>query len=233
MLIKDLFNDKIILPEFKASAFELELLKLHPVLHDALLAAKPLYPNNPYHNFEHALLVTQYIFKNYKSYRIYETELPFALIAAIFHDAMHSGTYKLPNSDKFNVQAAKYYCMKFLKTNKFTRYNKAALTIAARTIECTEYSNNTFPIYPLFNYQKIIRDADILSAIEFKNIFKLLDGLRIECNSADDAIDFCTLNLKFLARTEIYNHEANEKKKAYINRMLGELHYMIEDTSNT
>lgn len=220
MEINKFFSSKILLPSFVLSNAIGELgdvVDFDYIVSAALIKAKSLYNNNAYHNYEHAILVAHYILKNKDLYNLTNYELPFALVGAIFHDAMHSGTYSHPRADLENVKASQYYCLQFLQ--KYGIKNEAAINYALQTIKATAFYDGDFPNHVYLNSQAAIRDADLINAIHYKDQFRILENLKKEMHFCGSDIDFMFNHIKFMKKQKLFSDVANLKKEDYITIM--------------
>lgn len=221
-MISKFLNDRIILKEYNEQsviseiALYVRMIDKNNLVHKAIAEAKKLYPNNTYHNFTHAILVARYCAAFFKEYKIPPEEAMYVIIGAIFHDAMHSGV-KL-YTDKFNVKASVYYCVKFLKRNKAPQ---AGITIARSSIENTEYSNGEFKQERL-RYHALIRDADLVGSMIYDVHITLLEGLFSELNMPNSLSSLCD-NLIFLNSCEFNHKNADEIYSHFSDRIIEEV----------
>ena len=129
--------------------------------------------NLPYHNFYHILCVMYHAFLISKSLGHSNKETKNLLIAAIFHDFDHSGG-KLKDSE--NVKNA---IKAFLKYSEESKENTDAVV---SIIEATEYPY-VIEEKSLTEYQKVIRDADLMQTFKDNYLQQNWIGLASEMNA--------------------------------------------------
>lgn len=154
----------------------LDIINKHPELQKGFSwVMKNNTSNNlPYHNFNHLLTVVRYTYGACRFYELPEKDEKEMLMAALFHDVNHSGGAL---KDDQNVKNAKETVIKFINA-----FNLDIDPIeVSRIIEATEYP---YVIEPedMDLKQQIIRDADLLQALEPNWIQQIIMGLSEEMN---------------------------------------------------
>jgi hypothetical protein len=158
----------------------------------------------PYHNLNHGMTVLKYVYGGVKYHSITdEDEVKAILIAALCHDADHSGG-KL--KDNFNVIKAKTYIRMFSEYYQLD----VDFDITDEMLDATEYPYK-IERKDLSLRQAIIRDADLMQVYEDNWIHQIIYGLSEELNM--DFFDLIELQIKFLESSET-NTEWGKDMKA-------------------
>jgi hypothetical protein len=128
----------------------------------------------PYHNFNHLLTVVRYTYGACRFYELTEKEEKEMLMAALFHDVNHSGGKE---TDDLNVKVAKLTVLDFINDYDIDIDGDEV----CRIIDATQYP---YVIEPedMDLKQQIIRDADLLQALEPNWIQQIIMGLSEEMN---------------------------------------------------
>lgn len=136
--------------------------------------------NLPYHNFNHLLTVVRYTHGACQFYELTEKEEKEMLLAALFHDVNHSGGKQ---NDEWNVRRAEETVTKFIE--EFC--SDIDSDEVCRIIKATQYPYIIEP-EDMDLKQQIIRDADLLQALEPNWIQQIIMGLSEEMNIPMDAM---------------------------------------------
>jgi len=144
---------------------------------------------NPYHDLNHLMTVLKYCHQGAIVEGVEnKKEVRELLIAAIFHDANHSGGKK---TDDLNIKNSKKIIKEFVESEEID----VNLESVNKIIDATEYpyiiDNKHLNIS-----QKIIRDADLMQIYEYNWIQQIIGGLSKELNM--EFIDFIKPQRKFL-----------------------------------
>ena len=173
---------------------------------------------NPYHNLYHTLTVVKNIYFISKNENISDDKLKLMIIAGIFHDFNHSGG-KHP-SDKYKVLDAvdsfRQYSIEEEDDEKFI----------ISLITCTEYPYRNNEVD---DFQKIIRDADIMQTLEDNFLQQNVIGLNIELkNSNDIDIELLQSNINFMKSVEFFTDYTKNQMKNKLNNKIEECEYLIK-----
>lgn len=149
------------------------IIKLHITNNSAKIA--------PYHNFNHALVVTENVWDAANHYNLQPYDL---ICAALWHDFNHSqGTLK----DSLNVKIAIENFVEWFSCSDYGQawiHNQINPVNVISIIQATEYQDGkyTIPKDNLSLEQKIIRDADLLQYAEKNRFGQVYLGLSHEMN---------------------------------------------------
>ena len=127
----------------------------------------------PYHNLNHLMTVTRAVYEGMNAEGLGDESLmKEMLIAAFFHDFKHSAG-KL--SDDKNIENAKKGLKKFLEEENID----ADFEFMENIIDATQYPY-VIEEADLNEYQKIIRDADLMQVIQYNSVHQCIHGLSEE-----------------------------------------------------
>lgn len=157
----------------------------------------------PYHNLNHLLTVTKAVYDGMQAEGLgKDDKLKEMLLAGIFHDFNHSAGKK---TDDKNITDAKKGLREFLEEEKI----EADSDFIDKVLDATQYPY-VIDSDKLNEYQKIIRDADIVQVMMYNWIHQSVFGLSQELNMS--FVDFIQAQKKFLANTE-FNTSWGKKLK--------------------
>jgi hypothetical protein len=159
--------------------------------------------DNPYHDLNHLLTVMKYCYQGAVVENVNGKALKELLIAAIFHDANHSGGKK---TDEENIEEAKRVMKKFVESENIDVNIESMNEI----LDATQYP---YVIEPedLNLSQAIIRDADIMQIYQYNWIQQNIYGLAQELNMS--FVDFLKSQKKFMDAAEFNTKWGKELKK--------------------
>lgn len=172
---------------------------------------------NPYHDLNHLMTVLKYCYYGaiYEGI-VNEKELKELLIAAIFHDANHSGGKK---TDDLNIKNAKKIIKEFVESQDI----EVGIGAINDILDATQYP---YVVDELSTRQAIIRDADLMQVYEYNWIQQNIGGLSSELNM--DFIEFLKPQRKFLESIEFNTDWAKKIKKEKWKRVMSQFK-MLED----
>jgi len=175
--------------------------------------------NNPYHNFYHTITVVKNIYSISNSMKIDENIIRLLLIAGIFHDFDHSGG-KFP--DDYNITNA------IIKFNQFTKESKEDNEFIESIIKCTQFPYNKEKDVSLTDYQKIIRDADVIQWLEDNYLQQVVFGLNKEFTT-EDVISIKQLEgqIGFMRSIKIFTEYAQIKVNEQLEQKCQDCEYLI------
>jgi hypothetical protein len=144
----------------------------------------------PYHNINHLLTVTKYVYYALEFEELLEQEndVKNMLIAAIFHDFNHSAGKK---KDAANIADAKAGIKEFVEKEDI----KVDIDFIDKVLDAPEYPY-AIESKDLNEFQAIIRDADLTQVFESNWIYQNIFGLSKELNMTP--VEFMKGQRKFL-----------------------------------
>lgn len=204
--------------ESKAKAEKVVLAELYTQfgsVSDIINALLENYEVLPYHNLDHALLVASNCISLYKevSPNQNDQELRSLIMAALFHDAGHSGG---KTSDRENIKRACRILTTFSDTHRHIPFDVAE---SCRIISVTEFHKGSFPIKPTNYLQDILRDSDLLSSFDSSNFPQQLLGLKAELGLECSDLDMVKNNIAFLSSCLYYTEEANLRAQEFLAKL--------------
>lgn len=213
-LMYGLPENPIVQTSGKPVSFYLEKYRLH----DAWKRICQRQAENPYHGCGH-LYATM-------SAAIFLAESSghdphISLIAAMFHDAGHTG--KTPDSINVNRSVFEFY----MATNpqqgpKLLHLTETEILLVAGAIQSTLCINGSFPIDPVNPYECIMRDADLWNPhLSPRNALHLIRAVGVETGgwNHDTTVDGILKTLDFFENVTWWTETANNMK-LYVHRNL-------------
>lgn len=183
-----------------------------------LLNSKSNY--NPYHNLNHLMTVLKYCHQGAIAEGLNDDkEVRELLVAAIFHDANHSGGKK---TDDLNIKDSKKIIKEFIESEGIDVDLESINSI----LDATEYPYK-IEAKDLNISQKIIRDSDLMQVYEYNWIQQNIGGLSQELNM--NFIDFLKPQRKFLEAIEFNTTWGKKLKKDKWKDVMKQFK-MLEDT---
>lgn len=167
----------------------------------------------PYHNLQHAFLVASNSINLYNKATTPDVgshERKTLLMAALFHDAGHSGGAK---TDSENIYTACAILAKFSKDNPHINFNLGEACLA---IHKTEYVDSGFPHSPSNLIQDVLRDADLLASFTSSNHPQQLLGLKQEMGLECTDLELIEQNVNFIKGALFYTYHGQAKANEYI-----------------
>lgn len=159
---------------------------------------------NPYHDLNHLMTVMKYCYQGAIAEGVKDDkEIRELLVAAIFHDANHSGGKK---TDDLNIKDAKKIIKDFVESEEVD----VDLENINEIIDATEYPYE-IDSKDLNISQKIIRDADLMQVYEYNWVHQNISGLSQELNM--EFIEFLKPQRKFLEGAEFNSEWGKQLKK--------------------
>lgn len=176
--------------------------------------------NNPYHNFYHTMTVVKNIFFIGKSMEIDDDKLRLLLIAGIFHDFNHSGG-KFP--DDYNVTNS------IIKFKQFSQESNEDNEFITDVIKCTQFPYDKEKDLSLTDYQKIIRDADLMQSLEDNYLQQILFGLNKEITGSDTiSVKQLQGQIVFMSSAEIFTDYAKSQMNDKLGSKIKDCEYLIK-----
>jgi predicted metal-dependent HD superfamily phosphohydrolase len=168
-------------------------------------------PSNdlPYHNLYHAQCLTLNCAKAASSASLTENETRTLLVAALFHDAGHSGG-RLQDAE--NIQVA---VTMLASAAQAQLVDPATLSIATRLIRATEFPHARDGVDEL---ERIIQDADLFQAAEDSWFEQVYVGLRkeLEHNRGPlSLLQFCELQEPFVNAIHFQSKWGREQEASF------------------
>lgn len=169
----------------------------------------------PYHNLNHVMLVAANCLELYSllESRPDEHEQKALIMAALFHDAGHSGG-KLLDCD--NIKNACKILTEFSKAHPTLPFD---VKLSCSIIEKTEFMSGNFTQKSETILQDIMRDADLLACFGSSCLPSQLHGLRKEMGWDVTDEELIQNNLDFIKRTLFYTEPAFYEKCVYVERV--------------
>lgn len=186
---------------------------------------------NPYHSLRHELGVVYWAQACAVSYDLDYGHNHALVVASLFHDHNHSGGVY---PDRTNIdKALKFVDSPVFKKALAAEYTHLDMIEAIKScIECTWFDGSSFPVDPIYNIQKCIRDADLMTIYS-------TEGLHLTCGLFEETAkkqigyipsyerkNFLNKTKEFLSEAKMYTEFGAWIRETQLKRRLDEL----EDT---
>lgn len=179
------------------------------------ISSSGLHGLNPYHNMRHSGCVVKYAQRIY-TYETGNACEPELLLMGWMHDYNHSGGH---HSDAVNIERARAGVHKF---ENHPRMRHVDVGRVIKGIECTYFDGKGFPIDPVTDEEKALRDADLMAIYEKDAVVQLL-GLLMEIHVQRPTLsvaEFFEGNATFLRNAKMYTQYGNAVKEQYLEERL-------------
>lgn len=176
--------------------------------------------NNPYHNLNHTLTVVKNIYDISNNISMEHDKIRLMLIAGIFHDFNHSGG--IHKKDSYNILDA------ITAFNIYSIENDEDNDFIVSVIVSTQFPYDKEKDASLNEYQKIIRDADVIQWVEDDYIQQVILGLGKEIFGTDSiTIKQLEGQIDFMRSVKIFSKYAQNIINNKIESKIEDCEYLI------